>query len=313
MAWVNVNTAALAETRFHNFCDDLKFTRHEGIGVLVLFWHDTQEKLISEGSKAALMQCIPLKNEMRETMFKALLDNSYITLETDGSYLIRGNKRHIDAILSKKNAGQKGGLQKAKNLRKTNRSKQTVADGRSAVPNSMQFNAIQFNAIQPNSIQTNSKQNKTIQQELLVCESGVKDAAPEPSVHPLFEIWNDHCGKLPHAKGMNATRQKLARSRWKENSDKSYWTGVVLRIARSPFCRGEIGKSQWVASFDWFLKPDTHYKVIEGKYDERGVNQESGEYESDVERHNRLILERMAKKRGVENEVRDVSPDNQDV
>lgn len=41
---------------------------------------------------------------------------------------------------------------------------------------------------------------------------------------------------------------------------------AVAKISESRFCLGENDRG-WKADFDWFLKPGTIEKVIEGKYD----------------------------------------------
>ena len=43
---------------------------------------------------------------------------------------------------------------------------------------------------------------------------------------------------------------------------------MVKRIAGSAFCLGS-SQSGWRADFDWFLKPSTHLRVMEGRYDDR--------------------------------------------
>jgi len=84
----------------------------------------------------------------------------------------------------------------------------------------------------------------------------------------LFEIWNQNRGPLPEAKECRAgtKRGRAAAARWAERPDAAYWTGVVRRLAASPFCRGETGGT-WRATFDFLIQPDTHVKVLEGKYD----------------------------------------------
>lgn len=88
--------------------------------------------------------------------------------------------------------------------------------------------------------------------------------------HPLFKIWNKHRGTLPKASAMSQKRTTAANARLKENSDENYWVGIVQRLAASDFCQGKSDRN-WVADIDFFLKPDTHVKVLEGKYDNRST------------------------------------------
>lgn len=83
----------------------------------------------------------------------------------------------------------------------------------------------------------------------------------------LAEIWNAHIEKLPRVRGCNNTRTKLARARWKEHPDKDYWVSVVKRLEASSFCIGN-NKQGWKANFDFLCRPETHFRVLEGKYDD---------------------------------------------
>ncbi len=87
--------------------------------------------------------------------------------------------------------------------------------------------------------------------------------------HVLFKVWNDHCGKLPKAKAMSKKRINQANFLLKTNPLDEYWIDVVKRLTHSNFCNG-VNDNAWVATFDWFLKPDTHLKALEGAYDNRG-------------------------------------------
>ncbi len=58
-------------------------------------------------------------------------------------------------------------------------------------------------------------------------------------------------------------RKRLADPRWCDR-----WHQAVKRLAASPFATGG-GPNGWRADFDWFLKPDSLTKILEGKYDDR--------------------------------------------
>lgn len=84
----------------------------------------------------------------------------------------------------------------------------------------------------------------------------------------LGEIWNDAVKLLPRIRGCNSNRSKYARQRWKESPDKAYWVEVIERIERSSFCTGKNNQA-WKANFDFLIRPETHFKVMEGKYDDQ--------------------------------------------
>lgn len=94
----------------------------------------------------------------------------------------------------------------------------------------------------------------------------------------LINIWNENRGSLPECKSPSASRLRQVAARLRDNPDPEYWVSVVKRIAASDFCSGRSPGSSWVATFDWLIKPDTHIKVSEGKYDNRGAPKEKLEY-----------------------------------
>lgn len=110
-------------------------------------------------------------------------------------------------------------------------------------------------------------QDKTIRNETR--ESVSDDTPPRVEVfHKLGLIWNDNKSEaLPECKSTSGKRAKSCAMRWKENPDENYWVEVVKKISSSSFCNGKSSRG-WRASFDWMLQPDTHNKVMEGKYDD---------------------------------------------
>ncbi len=82
---------------------------------------------------------------------------------------------------------------------------------------------------------------------------------------PLFKIWNENRGQLGEAKAMSSKRKQSTNLRWKENPSEEYWINIVNILKRSTFCNGDNDRG-WKADFDFFIKPDTHLKALEGKY-----------------------------------------------
>lgn len=177
MARVNVETRAIAEGRFYKLMAELKMSRIEAIGFLVLFWHDSQERAIWKTSKEKIMLFLPIED--CERAFEALLKYEYISDLGDANFVIHGNRKHVEAIEGKKKQGQKGGIKsgisRAKKLTKSNSTKQQLQVSEPIAskiePNSMQFNAIQCNADQ---FKAEKKEENTLapnaeetQQELL--------------------------------------------------------------------------------------------------------------------------------------------------
>ena len=67
---------------------------------------------------------------------------------------------------------------------------------------------------------------------------------------------------------MGPARAKALATRLKEPWWCDNWRAALARCASSPFCNGTSDRG-WKANADWFLKPDTLAKILEGKYDAR--------------------------------------------
>lgn len=85
-------------------------------------------------------------------------------------------------------------------------------------------------------------------------------------VPDLMTLWNHNAAGLVAMKSSSDHRKKSWAKRWRERPDLVYWTQVVKRMSDSSFCCGQ-NDSGWRADVDFFLRPDTHIKVMEGKYD----------------------------------------------
>lgn len=95
-------------------------------------------------------------------------------------------------------------------------------------------------------------------------ESGA--AAPSPSsLPPEVEQWNS-CVGLRHVRSVSDERLNKLRTRRKDPFFTEHWRAAIDRICQSDFCKGRNDKS-WLATFDWFIRPDTVARVMEGEFD----------------------------------------------
>lgn len=94
---------------------------------------------------------------------------------------------------------------------------------------------------------------------------------PADSLPPLAKIWNDAVkgSALPPVRAVTGNRKRSCEARWRENRNPGYWAGVIARVLKSDFLTGRVPGKTWLADFDWLVRPDTHVRVIEGKYDNR--------------------------------------------
>jgi len=89
------------------------------------------------------------------------------------------------------------------------------------------------------------------------------DAGPTPQ--DVVDEWNQvvgvaGCRKLTETK-KRAFKARLEDSDWCEN-----WREAIERVRCSPFCTGDNDRG-WKADIDWFLRPDTVTRLLEGAFD----------------------------------------------
>lgn len=112
--------------------------------------------------------------------------------------------------------------------------------------------------------------------------NGVTAVSPKPSVEPSVKTeeaevekdkatksfereWNQLPQPFPKIRTLSEGRVRALRARLKGDAWRETWREALARLPDSPFLRGENDR-KWVADVDWFLKPDSVAKVIEGKY-----------------------------------------------
>jgi hypothetical protein len=96
--------------------------------------------------------------------------------------------------------------------------------------------------------------------ELLKEESPKKDV-----IAPIFEKWATMEG-VPKITTITESRKKLAHARMKEPFFRENWIAGMDAIRQSPFLTGKNDRG-WKADIDWFLRPDSLPKILEGKYE----------------------------------------------
>ena len=82
--------------------------------------------------------------------------------------------------------------------------------------------------------------------------------------HRIFEHWNSIEG-LPKIKAISTERRKHLAARIKDDFFFEHWEEAMGMIQKIPFLIGENDRG-WKADIDWFLKPGTVAKILEGKY-----------------------------------------------
>lgn len=79
--------------------------------------------------------------------------------------------------------------------------------------------------------------------------------------------WNNLNGVTP-CRVVTSKRRTACRLRLKDQFFRDNWRTAMQKVQASDFCRGG-GRDGWVADLDWFLRPDSVARIMEGKYDNR--------------------------------------------
>lgn len=93
---------------------------------------------------------------------------------------------------------------------------------------------------------------------------GVESDDPTPTAQ-IIGYWNEVFGQ----KARSTPKRKTAiKARWKDEHFRANWADAMRRVSQSAFCMGQNDRN-WVATIDWFLRPDSVTKILEGTYDDR--------------------------------------------
>lgn len=85
----------------------------------------------------------------------------------------------------------------------------------------------------------------------------------------VVKKWNDvasQCGLPVAREKIPPGREKHIRQRLKSKDWADTWRSALERIPSCPFLIGK-GNRSWKADIDWFVRPDSTAKILEGKYD----------------------------------------------
>jgi hypothetical protein len=96
---------------------------------------------------------------------------------------------------------------------------------------------------------------------ILKIEKGTKSA------EVVVSYWNSKAPNIKEVQAVAGERERSLRARMNEPFFLANWQAAIDRIAESDFCTGRNDRG-WVADFDFFVRPETVIKVMEGKYGE---------------------------------------------
>ena len=93
----------------------------------------------------------------------------------------------------------------------------------------------------------------------------------------IIEYYNNHRNNMPETKMLTPGRKNAIRLRYKEYGDELFT--LFEKAGKSDFLNGmkknnRTDSDNFIASFDWLLKPANAIKVLEGNYDNKDTSKE---------------------------------------
>lgn len=96
---------------------------------------------------------------------------------------------------------------------------------------------------------------------------------PPAPYEKIKELFNSTCISYSNIKTLSKNRKTAIKARWKQYEYKLEVFEELFQLAEgSAFLKGDNNRG-WKADFDWFIKEDNMAKVLEGKYDNKEVNE----------------------------------------
>ena len=93
----------------------------------------------------------------------------------------------------------------------------------------------------------------------------------------IIAAYHEILPELARVRSWDADRQRMLRSRWREDSQRqsvAWWREFFSYVKRCPFLIGQQcseGREPFLADLEWLIRPKNFRKVIEGKYESRKV------------------------------------------
>jgi len=87
-------------------------------------------------------------------------------------------------------------------------------------------------------------------------------------VEAFFDVWNSLPAPTIKVQNITKDRENTLKAHLQDAWWQEHWNEAVDKIPDLPFLLGDNDKG-WILDIDFFLRPNTVLKIIEGKYDKR--------------------------------------------
>ena len=102
---------------------------------------------------------------------------------------------------------------------------------------------------------------------------GTQVADASPATEQMQEVLSEFDSHFGTSSRMTASRIKSLKARLRDSWWCENWRSALDRGSGSAFLRGANDRG-WIIDFEFFLRPDTATKILEGKYDDRQGTQQ---------------------------------------
>jgi hypothetical protein len=260
MARISLDATFFSDPRIYKLSNKLNISRYEAEGRLLRLWHVCYEK--------------------RELEMSATYDPELITAMADcglakkngrGLYRISGIEDRIKYLIKASEDGKKSAIKRKEKYGSAvpfNAPYNSICNTNQEIEGSLK--SIEGRSKLPSTeIEPNPNPNPNPNKDIVLSKDNTRpiaqqlDTAPKVPYEDFLNTWNNNCQPLAKVSKLTPIRKLKIKHRFQDNSDLTYWTGLIKKMASSEFCRN----GKW-ANFDWLIKNDTNYvKLSEGNYD----------------------------------------------
>lgn len=235
MARINVEESVLTDFRFNQLYIKLGDI-DKALGSLVRAWRLAQKWYLTPE------RMIPVSEWEKNLIPKEIIEVG-LADQIEGKIRVKGADDQFAWLIQRVESGRKGGI--ASGISKRRSKSEIIEESRKHMLSG----------------------SKPLYSSLLIQEE-IHMSSGDDVLPVLAKIWNAHCHKFPKVRNCSSTRKRMSDARWRSNPLEAYWIEVIGRLVRSPFCNGS-NNTGWRANFDFFIRPETHNKALEGFYDSR--------------------------------------------
>lgn len=220
---------------------------------------------------------LPVDGQMRPTGIQEV-DLAYAIVRAG---LDANQRSYEDICEARREAGRKGGLAKTSKSSKSKQNEQTQANAKNS-SKSKQTQAKRANASKTSYNDNNKEPNGSydiIYNNKKKSPEGDSQKETDVSFSPadlvvFFNSWMDEeNAMIPRIKSLSDQRKKCVGARIREYGKPALST-VIRKAAASDFLNGKNGRD-FIATFDWLMKPTNFPKVLEGNYDNHEQQQKA--------------------------------------